>query len=442
MSASGAKPGNDDAPWFSVAQLPLSPAATQTDVTLDISEAAGSGAVIADLDGDSRPDLVLPGTGGGRTRLGCTVLLNSASGWKAAAATGIPQDQAWRGCAVGDLDGDDKPDLVLTGLRLLAVFRNVGAGQFSRVDPGLNHSDRWYTAPCFLDANRDGQMDCYVGAYVTFNRASPRFSVVGHEQKTGERVVGAGTSLLYPAERGRLFLNRGVMKFQDVTTAWGLDRTAGRTLGVLAEDFNQDGLRDLFLSNDRTPSELYLNEGGKRFVRVPDRRAPAFGRDGEILSLHAAAAGDVNGDKRLDIVAGAGADQVSPLFIATPGGGFEDEARLRGLIGTFRYTANGVALSDFDGDSAPDLLLANGNWISTAHRISREPGVDQPLQLFLNRGGRFELAPVSVFPTEARRINARGLAVADVNGDGHPDALIQRMNAEPLLLTSIAGKRL
>src|SRR5262249_49399818 len=82
-------------------------------------------------------------------------------------------------------------------------------------------------------------------------------------------------SFEYAKNGGRKYLlrNRGKDKegnwlgFEDVTEKMGIDSTRW-TLGVAAGDLCGTGYPDLFLANDYGVSELYANEGGKRFVEI------------------------------------------------------------------------------------------------------------------------------------------------------------------------------
>ena len=76
-------------------------------------------------------------------------------------------------------------------------------------------------------------------------------------------------SFEYAINGGRKYLlrNKGDGSFEDVTAALGI--TSRRwTLAVVAADLLGTGYPDLFFANDYGVSELYANQGGKRFVDV------------------------------------------------------------------------------------------------------------------------------------------------------------------------------
>ena len=71
------------------------------------------------------------------------------------------------GCAVGDYDGDGRPDLFLTGYRQCALYHNEGGRRLVDVTrrAGIDGS-LWTTSAAFADVDRDSRLDLYVGAYV------------------------------------------------------------------------------------------------------------------------------------------------------------------------------------------------------------------------------------------------------------------------------------
>ena len=66
-------------------------------------------------------------------------------------------------------------------------------------------------------------------------------------------------------ESDHLYRNNGDGTFTDVSAESGI-QNFGLTIGVLANDFNQDGYTDLYLSNDfNTPDRFFINQGDGTF---------------------------------------------------------------------------------------------------------------------------------------------------------------------------------
>ena len=133
---------------------------------------SGSHVVAADYDGDGDIDLfvggrVVPWSYG--TDPQSLLLRNDGTGHFAdvtstlapeLAHVGMVTDALWR-----DVDGDDRPDLVVVGEWMpITVFHNMGAGKLKRVQlPGFEKSDGWWNRIVAGDFNGDGRVDFVVG---------------------------------------------------------------------------------------------------------------------------------------------------------------------------------------------------------------------------------------------------------------------------------------
>ncbi len=94
------------------------------------------------------------------------------------------------------------------------------------------------------------------------------------------------------------------ISFQEVSVSMGLDYV-GQSFGSSWGDFNGDGFMDVWLVNHLAPPQLYMNEGGRKFINVTKK---VFGTDFDGLDwdTHGAAWGDVNNDGRPDFYQCAG----------------------------------------------------------------------------------------------------------------------------------------
>ncbi|HEV8198617.1 MAG TPA: FG-GAP-like repeat-containing protein, partial [Candidatus Polarisedimenticolia bacterium] len=193
--------------------------------SLPVRPGAGGaiGAVFSDLDLDRDLDIVVAGVGGADTLLDNRREDGFA---EAAGRAGLRAAGGGRGVAVGDVDGDGRPDLVFPAASPegTALFLGQDKGGFARRDlPAAKGS--FYGAVLF-DADNDGDLDLYL--------------------------CGAGQVLL---------LNDGHGAFGDATSASGLGAIAvkdGR--GAAAADLDGDGDLDLVVSQNGGPALLLLND--------------------------------------------------------------------------------------------------------------------------------------------------------------------------------------
>jgi hypothetical protein len=201
--------------------------------------------------------------------------------------------------------------------------------------------------------------------------------------------------------------------------------------GVAAADFNDDGLVDLFFTGNQTSSRLYLNRGDLRFEDVTQRAGLLTGR-----WCTGAAVADVNGDGRPDIyvaVAGFGvpADSMANLLFIHQGNDAEGVPRFseHGQAYGVADTAFSIhaAFFDYDGDGDLDLYVLNNameKFDRNRLRPKRVAGeADSNDRLFRNENGR-RFTDVTLETGITIEGYGLGVLVADVNQDGRPDVYV------------------
>ena len=133
----------------------------------------GGGVAVFDANGDGWLDLFFCDG-----KAPCRLFLNRADGTFADASegSGAPGPASPMGAAVGDVDGDGREDLFVSGWRGQKLYRNIGGGKFEDVTTrsGLE-SDRWSTSAAFADLDGDGDLDLYVANYLDFDPTKAPF---------------------------------------------------------------------------------------------------------------------------------------------------------------------------------------------------------------------------------------------------------------------------
>lgn len=396
---------------------------------LNILETAGHGCAFLDVDGDGWLDVLLVG----QPRCALYRNLGSRDGEpprfeEITAAAGLDRAGYWMGCAVGDFDNDGRPDLLLTGYRRAALFRNEG-GRFRDVSAAIPLPRHlWTTSAAFFDADGDGWLDLYIGAYVRFDRTTLQLCDFAG-------VEAACPPTYYDAEVGRLYRNLRNGRFADVTRGAGLESSHGKTLGVAAADYDADGDTDLYLANDGMPGDLFRNEGG-RFVNVGHESGTAFNHASREQAGMGVDWGDYDGDGRLDLVVTTFQYEPTSLYRGEERGIFREEAFPAGIGDpTLSRLGFGARFFDADNDGDLDLIHANGHVQDNAGRLY--PGVTyaQTTQLFENLGtGRFRDVSAAAGAGLRQAIVGRGLATGDYDNDGDIDVLVANLAGGPLLL--------
>jgi hypothetical protein len=226
-------------------------------------------------------------------------------------------------------------------------------------------------------------------------------------------------------------------RFVEATAAAGLtDLGLGFGFATRTGDFDGDGDLDLYVATDSDPNYLYRNEGGGRFREVGVMSGAALDAGGAAQASMGIAAGDLEGEGRLDLVVTNFAQDFTTLY-RNLGGGYFDDMSEEGGVGpaTWKSLSWGVALADFDADGDLDLVIANGHIYPQIDRHPELVGTyAQRLILMENRGGRFVDVSASAGPGFATEAAWRGLAVGDYDNDGDLDILVERLDGPPALL--------
>ena len=326
------------------------------------------------------------------------------------------------GAATGDVDNDGWIDVFVTGLASSTLLRNNGDGTFSDITAVSGTADRrWSTSASFLDFDRDGWLDLFVANYVNYRADMKRecFSAASARDYCNPAV--------YDAVAGRLLRNTGKGAFTDISATAGIAASAGRGLGVLAIDANDDGWTDLYVANDGDPNHLWINERGTgRFRDEALLAGAALSRAGRPQGSMGIDAGDLDGDGDEDLFVTNLDNEGNALYINTGKGVFEERTLERGLF-ALGFTGFGARFVDYDNDSWPDLLVVNGavRHMDAQRRAGDAHPLKQRNQLFHNeRGRRYADVTASAGPAFAGTAVGRGLATGDLDNDGDVDAIV------------------
>jgi hypothetical protein len=320
------------------------------------------------------------------------------------------------GVAIGDYDGDGRPDLfVVSKTRSCRLFRNLGGWKFEDVTERAGVSQKgedaraWKQGATFVDIDNNGLLDIYVCRYgapnllyvnqgdgtfreeaqargLAVNDASVMAAFCDYD-RDGFLDVFVQTNILGPShpngQRDYLFHNNGDGTFTDVTDRAGIGGEA-QGHSCVWWDYDGDGWPDLYVANDfAAPDRLYRNNRDGTFTDVIDSVVPHMPYSSMGSDL-----GDVNNDGLVDLIVSemaptthqkdqrgmalrrgllmdppddsAAAPQVmqNALYINTGTGRCLEAACLAGVAAT-DWTWS-VRLEDLDNDGRLDLFVTNG----------------------------------------------------------------------------------
>jgi hypothetical protein len=391
------------------------------------------------------------------------------------------------GCVPGDYDEDGRIDLLVYFWgRTPVIFRQVGdplqpsAFQAEELVPGPPL--RWYTnSATRADLDGDGHADLVIANYFP----------------DGARVLDADAS--GPSEAMQDSMTRAAnggqkhfFLWNGVATSGAMSRVSFRhvvpqlhdelrhrwTLAVGAADLDGDLLPELYFANDFGPDALLRNEstpGALRFTAISGKRdfrtptSKILGRDS--FKGMGVDFGDVNGDGMPDIYVSNIADEYALLeshflFLSTNrrlAAGIPTYVDASERLGVSRSSwAWDAKLDDFDNDGVLEAVQATGFIRGTRSRwpelqelatgndqLVRRPGNwprfgldddlsgwSRPAFFARHRDGRFyDIADLVGLGTPSV---SRGIATADINGDGRLDLALANQWDTSAVFTNVS----
>ncbi|PYO49971.1 MAG: hypothetical protein DMD84_16890, partial [Candidatus Rokuibacteriota bacterium] len=271
--------------------------------------------IVVDINGDGKQDVVVADANYYSVR----VLLGNGDGTLQPSMNFPSGGNFPESIAVGDFNGDGKLDVAVAHFYSndVTLLLGNGDGTFQPAQVVQTFASDMNLIPVAVgDVNGDGKLDL-----ITASVGNVMVAVM----------LGNGDGTFQPAQ---------------------MYPFVGDPESIVVRDFNGDGKPDLALANDDAPDakvSVLLGNGDGSFQ--PVRYFSVGGMESESL-----AAGDVNGDGKVDlVVANAGSNNVSVLL--GNGDGTFQAAKTFPVGNRLEF----VALGDFNGDRKLDLAVASYN---------------------------------------------------------------------------------
>ncbi len=391
-----------------------------------------SGVSLADVNGDGKVDVL--------SDLDGTLYVAPGNGDGTFGTTVTSSDSAVVGPAssvILDVNGDGKPDFVTAG-GTLGIFLGNGDGTFAAptaqnqfiIDPA------GFNSLLTGDFNGDGKQDLallgatYVQVSLFFGnganfRGAPVVTANNDPQAISTELVAAGNytksgyrSPLFLYQNSTTFIsqlytgvNDGKGNFTSVQSLAGGLPSDLQYIQPMQADFNGDGLTDLAYANTTGDVLVALSKGDGTFGTLA-----SVGIGTEVCPVYYGAAGDLNGDGKVDLVIPYGSDAACGSLSGGPSGywvalGKGDGTFAKPVFTSFGTELYSLTLADINGDGKLDMLINDVPFVNgSGYQLSYVPG---------NGDGTFGQSSV----IESSYVISN-VAAADINGDGKLDIVL------------------
>lgn len=384
---------------------------------VDVSGISG-GSILEDFNNDGLLDLVVTSSGFLKDDQ-MRIFINEGDGTfsdqtKAAGLEGLV---GGLNCQQTDFNNDGFMDIFVLrggwfeiwGQHPNSLLRNNGDGTFTDVtkESGLLTLSPTQTA-AWADFNNDGWLDVFIGNESTAN--------LGGQKSSDKRRI----------HRAELYINQKDGTFENVAPEKGLD-FIDLIKGVVAFDFNNDNLTDIYLSNNQGENRLLQNKGNLEFEDITIQAGVS-----EPIASFPVGALDYNNDGLEDLLVcgyissslplsheiahellGNKSNAALPKLYENNGDGtFTDVTELRGLDKSI--FGMGFNYGDLNNDGYLDLYFGTG-----------DPNFESiiPNRMFLNiNGEHFEEVSFSGGFSNIQK--GHGISWGDIDNDGDEDIYI------------------
>lgn len=401
-------------------------------------EEFGPGVCVADFDGDGWPDIYFVNA---RDRYGRGINLRNAlyrnnrdgTFTDVTESAGVPGTGFGLGCVWGDYDNDGFPDLFVTQFGKNVLYHNNGNGTFidvtDKAGVGGLETGTFHSGATFVDYDRDGQLDLYVGTYVTMNPDTQRYCNI-------ITVLSSCPPNAYKGSPNALYHNNGDGTFTNVTKAARILEPEGKTLSVGAADFDNDGWPDIFIANDGVRAFLFRNLHNGTFEETAGIAGMAYNQFGQPMGAMCISLGDYNNDGFLDLYISDFQGSSDHLWRNEGKGFFNEVSDSAGItIPTRNVLSFGGGFVDYDNDGWLDLFIANGHVYPEIEQVSAETKYKQRNTIFHNlHNGKFLEASAATGISALPPRVGRGVAFLDLDNDGAVDILVANNDDPPTLL--------
>jgi tetratricopeptide (TPR) repeat protein len=346
------------------------------------------------------------------------------------AETTVPSNTGDRnygaGVAVGDLNQDGFPDLLLGNVGASVLLLNQGDGSFRDASELIQQNDTvWTSSFAIADLSGDLIPEIIQVNYINDESAFKVKCEGGYLECQPQQFRAAADRIL----KGNA---DGTFESWDAITTIADDPKLG--LGVVVANFDKQNGNDVFIANDGDVNHFWASTSAASdqaspftLIESAGLRGCSIGQGGGSQACMGIATGDFNRDGMLDLHVTNFHNEPVNLFMQNKLGYFSDQAIRFGLREpSMSVLGFGTQAGDYDNDGWLDLAVLNGHVYDAT-----DQGIPFRMRPQLLRGNRsgFALAQPEATGTYWQREQlGRTLAVWDFNRDGRMDLVANHLD--------------
>ncbi|EMI22895.1 ASPIC/UnbV domain-containing protein [Rhodopirellula maiorica SM1] len=403
----------------------------------------GCGGGVLDYDLDGWSDVYLAAAGG-TPRLDDSkpnALFRNHSGrfLETTAHTGVGGTGFSQGVAIGDINEDGFPDIVVFNFGRNVLYVNQGDGSF------VDRSDRWWngdqdpswsTSGAIVDFDGDGLSDLISLNYCTGDDLTTHRCV-------SEKLDAAPSCspMAFPADEDHFLRGMAEGRFADrADTNHVTPDIIGRGLGIVAGSLDADNGIDVFIANDMTNNHYWsipaaATPSPKRMREFAMMRGLASDAQGTAQGSMGIAVGDSDQDGYFDLFVTNFSDESNVLHRYRGRQGWVDDTNRLGLASnSFPLVAFGTQMLDLDNDGQLEIAVTNGH-VQILSPTGVRADYAQPFQIYQRspRGNYHLVSPLMQSGYVDSDHVGRALWTIDANRDAKTDVFVTHQT-EPVAL--------
>ena len=386
-----------------------------------IYEPLGSGVAILDYDNDDDMDIFIPQYGSSK---GFSKLYGNTNGKFIDVTTqfGLEGLDELIFASVADVNNDGFTDILIGGKNKLSLWINQGGKSF-KLSQSIKaaNGNQFYTSASWFDLNRDGFLDVWVTNYVDDSIEAQCKSANGDRDYCPPKSYQPLADLLLISNKGKSFDTKK-------TTPQLGEISPG--LGVVSDDFDNNGWPDIYIANDGVANQLFYNFDGVLAVDSAKINGAAFNMMGTSEASMGIAIGDVDNNSYPDLYVTHFKGETNTFYLNNKGIFSDNTAFLKLIKNVRRVTGFGTLLVDYNTDNRLDIIAVNGSTQYDKSLTKQERLQGEVIQIWQNQNDLNFKFDEDVKKSIEKRVG-RGLASIDIDNDGDYDFIVNNNN-QPL----------